>query len=81
MGIRTACWLAAIVFTLTGPHWVAWLFVIGSLFLPYVAVVMANAGTTPDPTRPQLYDAPRKQIGPPRDTGESERSERDSDPF
>jgi hypothetical protein len=40
MGIRTACVLAAIVV----PGWPKWLFIAGAVVLPYLAVVMANAG-------------------------------------
>ncbi len=40
MAIRTACVLAAIVV----PGWPKWLFIAGAVVLPYLAVVMANAG-------------------------------------
>lgn len=40
MGIRTACVLAAIVV----PGWPKWLFIAGAVVLPYLAVVIANAG-------------------------------------
>jgi hypothetical protein len=43
MSFRTACFVAAIVVTIT---WVRVLLVIGALVLPYVAVVMANAGAS-----------------------------------
>ena len=46
MGIRTLCFVLAIVFM---GHWLMWVFIVGSLVLPYVAVVMANAGVTADP--------------------------------
>ena len=41
MGVRTLCVLAAV---LSFPHWYAWLFVPGAVLLPYVAVIVANAG-------------------------------------
>jgi hypothetical protein len=44
MGIRTACVLAAIVV----PGWPRWLFVAGAVVLPYLAVVVANAGREND---------------------------------
>jgi len=44
MGIRTGCVLAAIVV----PGWPKWLFVAGAVVLPYLAVVMANAGREND---------------------------------
>ncbi|WP_109509461.1 DUF3099 domain-containing protein [Nocardioides speluncae] len=58
MVIRTLCFVAAVV---VGPGWLRWVLVAAALFLPYVAVVMANAvnsrdeefnlvsGTTPHP--------------------------------
>src|SRR3954464_15450644 len=46
MGIRTACFVAA-VFSIG--HWYLWVFLVASLVLPYIAVVMANAGSSPDP--------------------------------
>ena len=43
MGFRTICFVAAIFVTIT---WARILLVIAALVLPYVAVVMANAGTS-----------------------------------
>jgi hypothetical protein len=40
MGIRTACVIAAVII----PGWPRWLFLVGAVFLPYIAVVVANAG-------------------------------------
>ena len=40
MGIRTVCFIAAV---LVGPNWFRWVLITAALFLPYVAVVMANA--------------------------------------
>lgn len=39
MAIRTVCFVLAIV----TDGWVRWVFVTGAVFLPYVAVVLANA--------------------------------------
>lgn len=44
MGIRTACFIA-IVFT---HGWMQWVAVAGAVFLPYIAVVAANAGREND---------------------------------
>lgn len=44
MGIRTACVLAAIVV----PGWPKWIFIAGAVVLPYLAVVIANAGRGSD---------------------------------
>lgn len=40
MGIRTACVVGAV---LSPPPW-RWVLVVGAVCLPYVAVIMANAG-------------------------------------
>jgi hypothetical protein len=61
MGIRTLCFLMALVFMKT---WVTWFFLAGAVFLPYVAVVIANAGASPDPVRDNhTYDPDRKALG------------------
>ena len=44
MAIRTACVLAAIVV----PGWPKWFFIAGAVVLPYLAVVIANAGREND---------------------------------
>jgi Flp pilus assembly protein TadB len=48
MGVRTLCFLAVAVLAMThfGPAWLPWIFVVGAVVLPYVAVVMANASNT-----------------------------------
>ena len=43
MGIRTVCFLLAIVTT----GWPRWAFLAGALLLPYVSVVLANGGREP----------------------------------
>jgi Protein of unknown function (DUF3099) len=45
MGIRTACFV--LVFVVHGPA--RWAFLVGSLVLPYVAVVIANASSSRQP--------------------------------
>lgn len=45
MAIRTVCFVAAIA---VGPGVLRWVLVAAALLLPYVAVVMANAGETKD---------------------------------
>ena len=66
MGIRTVCFVGAIVAASLGLHWL-WPILIGAaLVLPYVAVVMANAATTKDDgyalldrgSRPELEGSP-----------------------
>src|SRR6478735_6660844 len=48
MGIRTLCFLVVALLAIThlGPGWLPWIFVVGAVVLPYVAVVMANAAGT-----------------------------------
>lgn len=48
MGVRTLCFLtvAGLAITHAGPGWLPWIFVVGAVVLPYVAVVMANASNT-----------------------------------
>jgi hypothetical protein len=53
MGVRTVCFVAAIV---SIGHWFIWIFLVGSFVLPYVAVVMANAGADPDPGKPEAFE-------------------------
>ena len=62
MGVRTLCFLLALVFR---EHWVVWVFLAAAVFLPYVAVVIANAGASPGPpTDNHEYDPDRKALGP-----------------
>ena len=53
MGIRTVCFVLAVV---SIGHWFLWVFIAASFVLPYVAVVMANAGSSPDPGGPAYFD-------------------------
>lgn len=42
MSVRTLCFLLTVLVT---PYsWYTWVFAIGAVFLPYVAVVLANVG-------------------------------------
>ena len=51
MTLRTVCFIAAV---LVGPGWLRWVLIAGAVFLPYVAVVVANAGDT----REDTFDVP-----------------------
>jgi hypothetical protein len=67
MALRTACVAGFIVLF---PHWTAWLFVPGAVFLPYVAVLLANAGRERTPVRPAGLGPvvqPRPQLPASRD--------------
>jgi len=63
MTIRTICFLAAVA---VGEGWLRWVLFAGAIFLPYVAVVMANATDQrddgfelfPGPGRPELENGP-----------------------
>jgi hypothetical protein len=46
MGIRTVCFVGAIVASLLQIHWLWPILIVAALLLPYVAVVMANATST-----------------------------------
>ena len=55
MGIRLVCFILAIVFFEVGPRWLAAIAVAGSLVLPWIAVVAANAGPRRAIEQPALY--------------------------
>ena len=60
MAIRTACFILAVV---SIGHWFMWVFLVGAIFLPYVAVVMANAGAPTDPDDGAYqYDPDRRAL-------------------
>lgn len=65
MSVRTVCFLLAVV--LTGP--LRWVLLAGALFLPYIAVVIANAGREPtsDPPPPAVPPVAHRAIEPPPD--------------
>ena len=52
MSIRTVCFLLAVV---SLGHWFMWVFLAASFFLPYIAVVVANGGSSPDPGGPDAF--------------------------
>lgn len=61
MMIRTLCFVLMVVF----PSPWRWLFLAGAFFLPYIAVVIANAGREPTSTPNALADFEIKAIEPP----------------
>lgn len=63
MSVRTVCFLLAVL--LTGP--LRWVMLAGALFLPYIAVVIANAGREPtsDPPPPAVPPVAHRAIEPP----------------
>lgn len=73
MGLRTVCFVAAIVSALAGIGWLWPIFIAGALILPYVAVVMANAAASRSDgfeLRDGQYGAP--ELGPGTDSTEHE---------
>lgn len=70
MALRLVCFILAIVLFGVGLPWVAAFAVAGSLILPWVAVVAANAGPRRTVERPSLLrrSGPR-QLPPPSDRG------------
>lgn len=68
MGIRMVCFIAMVLVT---PYsWYTWIFAAGAIFLPYIAVVVANVGADsrrPAPENPErMLAAPTP--APPADT-------------
>ena len=53
MGIRTLCFLLAVV---SIGHWFMWVFLLASLVLPPVAVIIANAYAPTDPGGPDWFE-------------------------
>jgi len=58
MAIRTACFIGAIF----ADGVLRWVLIAGSLILPYIAVVVANAGHEQSFTPDETYES-KKQIG------------------
>ena len=64
MGIRTVCFVAAIIASMAGIHWLWPILIAAALLLPYVAVVMANAANTKDDGFALLdHGAVRRELG------------------
>ncbi|MBW8483359.1 DUF3099 domain-containing protein [Actinomadura parmotrematis] len=60
MGIRTGCFLGAVAAALAGaPFWLTGALIVGAVFLPYIAVVVANAGRAP--VAPTRFSTPQSQ--------------------
>ena len=51
MGIRTVCFVIAVVLFMNHFGWLAAIPAIGAIFIPYFAVVFANGGREPDNVR------------------------------
>jgi hypothetical protein len=51
MGIRTVCFVIAVLLFVNHFGWLAAIPALGAIFIPYFAVVFANGGREPDNTR------------------------------
>ncbi|MEZ5157328.1 MAG: DUF3099 domain-containing protein [Candidatus Nanopelagicales bacterium] len=61
MAIRTVCFVGAII----ASGWLRWTLVAGAVVLPYIAVVMANAGRgRSEKAPPMIVLNEQRQIGP-----------------
>ena len=60
MGIRMACFALTVLVTPYG--WYTWVFALGAVFLPYIAVVMANVGKD---TRESTAVSPERMLEAP----------------
>jgi hypothetical protein len=63
MGIRTLCFVGAIIAASAGVHWLWPILIVAAVVLPYVAVVMANTATTKDDGVALLDDGGRRELG------------------
>jgi hypothetical protein len=61
MAIRTLCFVGAVISYTNGLHWFAWVLIAGSFFLPFIAVVIANAAS---PRLPEDVTGPGYDAGP-----------------
>jgi hypothetical protein len=62
MGLRVVCFIAAIVLFAAGLRWEGAIAAAGSLILPWVAVVAANAAPRRTSGEPQLYQREVREI-------------------
>lgn len=58
MGIRIVCFLGAVATWGLVPAWISWLLIASAVVLPYIAVILANAGRERRDVAPPLM-APR----------------------
>jgi hypothetical protein len=79
MGIRTACFIIAIVFYVNHLGWFTAIPAVGMLVIPYFAVIFANGGREPTSLRrfrpyrensPAVYQPPSRSDGQAPPTGQ-----------
>jgi hypothetical protein len=56
MGIRTVCFLLAVILAGRAPAWLVGIMIVAALVLPYISVVFANGGREPE--NAPRFDAP-----------------------
>lgn len=62
MAVRTLCVVGAV---LVGAGWLRWVLIAGAVFLPYIAVVMANAASSrPEEAELRQQQQVRRSLGP-----------------
>lgn len=78
MGVRTACFLIA-VFVVSG--WLRWALIVAAFILPYIAVVIANAGNSKENARrPWFMRLTHRQIESQQNSSEQDESGQSSGP-
>ena len=74
MGIRTVCFIAAVLMFINHLGWLCAIPVAGAIVIPYFAVIFANGGREPssnrtfrqyEPNSPAIYRPPTRPAGPP----------------
>jgi hypothetical protein len=75
MGIRTVCFVAAILLFVNHAGWLTAIPVVGALIIPYFAVIFANAGREPSRgpgLRQYKPNLPERYVPPPESPGDGQ---------
>jgi hypothetical protein len=66
MGIRTVCFVAAVLLAGRGPVWLVAIMIAAALVLPYISVVFANGGREPEnaPRLESPRESPERTVPP-----------------
>ena len=79
MGIRTVCFIAAVLMFVNHLGWLTAIPVVGALVIPYFPVIFANGGREPtasrgfrqyEPNSPAIYRPPARPGSPPQPPAE-----------
>jgi hypothetical protein len=60
MGVRVVCFIGAVAID----HWTRWLLLVGAVVLPYIAVLLANAGRAGESDPATYLESPSLSAGP-----------------